>query len=187
MDDFQTFILISREIINWRWFKSESNDNILRMFLYCLVKANFEDCDFQKHKIHRGEFVTSWDSLSEGTGMTVTKCRTAIKHLVETGEIKTRSTNKYTIISIQNYDKYQNYKSYGILSKNPQLTNKQQTNNKQITSKQQANNNQLTTSNTYNTSNTLNALKEKECPSGREAETMESNKKIFTLEEARNL
>lgn len=84
--------------------------------------------------IPRGSFVTSLDSLAKELGLSVQEIRTALKHLISTGELTSKSTNKYRIITVVNYEMYQQ------VNKQP---------NSPLTGNQQATNNQLTTIEEY--------------------------------------
>lgn len=99
-----TFIKLDRSLINWRWF---SNPNTLQLWIYILLSANVTDHDFEKITVHRGELVSSYDSLSKATGMTVKEVRTALGHLVKTGEVAIRKFPKFSVISVINYNIYQ--------------------------------------------------------------------------------
>lgn len=79
--------------------------------------------------IPRGSFVTSLDSLGKELGLSVQEIRTALKHLISTGELTSKSTNKYRIITVVNYEMYQqvNKQSNSPLTGNQQATNKQLT------------------------------------------------------------
>ncbi len=99
-----TFIKLDRSIANWRWFQDR---NTLQLWIYILMSANITDHDFEKVTVHRGELVSSYDSLSKATGMTVKEVRTALGHLVETGEVAIRRFPKFSVISIINYNMYQ--------------------------------------------------------------------------------
>ena len=55
----------------------------------------------------RGSFVTSIKQLSIELGLTSDEIRTALKHLIKTGEITKQTTNKYTVITVSNYHLYQ--------------------------------------------------------------------------------
>lgn len=120
------FIKLSRKIEDWGWY----NDiNTFYLFFHCIIKANWKEGTFQGKKIPRGSFVTSLNKLSEETKLSIQSIRTAIKHLISTGEITSKSFSKYRIITINNYCKYQdNNKDTNI-----QLTSKQQATNKQLT------------------------------------------------------
>lgn len=88
----------------WEWY---SQPNMLLLFVHCLLKANWDDKRWQGVVIKAGSFVTSYRTLAKETNLTVKQVRVAIKKLVETGELGTQSTNKYTVISIENYSTYQ--------------------------------------------------------------------------------
>ena len=133
------WIKIHRKMLDWEWF---TDTNTAHLFLYLLLKANVEDGRFQGWSVPRGSLITSYDHLSKATGMSFQSVRTALSHLVSTGEVTSKVTNKFTYITICNYESYQDKKN----TSNKQ-TNKQT--NKQLTNKQQSTNKQLTTSKEY--------------------------------------
>ena len=128
------FVKIHRKIVDWEWY---TDINVKVLFLHCLLMANHKDNNWRGITIERGSFVTSYGKLADETGLSIQKVRTALKKLKSTGEITIKTTNKYTVISIKNYDLYQ--------QKDAEQQAEQQTNNKQITNKQQTNNKQITT------------------------------------------
>lgn len=152
MNENNGFIILDRKMINWGWYQ---NINTKTLFLHCLFKANWKDGEFQGKKIPRGSFVTSLSKLSEELSsnkqkFTLQAIRTSLKHLVSTNELTIKTTNKYTVITVNNYDNYQNLNKY----LNNQLTNKQQTTNKQLTTIE--NNKTIKHKNNNNTSTTTN-------------------------------
>lgn len=104
MAEKSTFIKIDRNLVNWRWFK---NKNTLIVWLWLLMAANIKDNDFEKETIHRGEVPTSRKSISAATGLTEREVRTALNHLKETGEVSVRIRHNYQVITILNYELYQ--------------------------------------------------------------------------------
>lgn len=135
------FITIHRQILDWEWFK---NVNTFVLFLYLLLTANYEDGRFEGKTIKRGQLVTSLQSLSIGTGLTIQQVRTALSHLISTGEITDEPTNKYRVITVIKYSDYQDATDRSTInqqSTNNQSTGNQQSNNNQITINQQQYNN----------------------------------------------
>ena len=130
--DMEGYVLLNRNILDWRWARTP---NTAYLFILMILKANFKDMEFEGMPIKRGQFVTSVQSLSRISGLSTQKIRTAISHLKSTNEITISSTSRYSVITIVNYDEYQN------------LTNKSTS---KLTIKQQTNNKQITTSNTVN-------------------------------------
>ena len=132
------FIKISRKIMDWEWY---TDINTKTLFLHCLLKANFRTKKYQGNTVKKGSFITSIGSLSKETGLTIQQTRTALKHLISTGELTSKSTNKNSIITVVNYDKYQDISKQS----NKLSTSSRQTSDKRSTSRQQTNDKQLTT------------------------------------------
>lgn len=115
------YIKIDRKITEWEWYK---NLNTKVVFFHCLLKANWKDGKFEGKIIKRGSFVTSIKKLSLELCLTEDEVRTAIKHLISTGEITKQTTNKYSVITVSNYELYQDVPE--------QFPNNSQTDTKQI-------------------------------------------------------
>ena len=98
------YIKIDRKITEWEWYK---NLNTKVVFFHCLLKANWKEGKFEGKIIKRGSFVTSIKKLSLELCLTEDEVRTAIKHLISTGEITKQTTNKYSVITVSNYELYQ--------------------------------------------------------------------------------
>lgn len=126
-----TWIKLYRKMKHWEWY-----DDIPTkvLFIELLLTVNNEDKQWHGMTIHRGEIVTSTAKLAAETGLSEMQIRRALRNLENTNEITKRTTNKYTLISVENYSIYQD---------------KPSEDNKQITNKQQSNNNQTTTTKEY--------------------------------------
>ena len=120
------WIKLHRKFDEWQWL---NKPEMVSLFVYCLIKANHNGAYWQNEKIERGQFITSPEKLSVKLGISYQSIRTCLTRLEKTGEIIKKSTNKYTIITVCNYDGYQMEQQ----STNKQLTNKQQSTNKQLT------------------------------------------------------
>lgn len=88
---------------DWEWYE---NTNVFRLFYHCLLHTNLEDKRYCGKEIKAGQFVSSRARISAETGLTVDQVRTALKKLKDTGYISTKSTNKYTIYTVNGYQKY---------------------------------------------------------------------------------
>ncbi len=120
------YIKLYRKMTEWEWYK---NIPVRVLFEHCLIKANIEDKKWQGIVIKKGSFVTSLDNLVNETGLTKMQVRTAIEKLKMTHEITHRATRHYSIITINNFDLYQDNNTQN----NTQITHKQHTDNTQIT------------------------------------------------------
>lgn len=112
------YILIHRKLLNWQWYK---DSNTLHLFIDLLLDANYEDSKVGFQIIKRGQCLTSLKRIHENTGLTYQQIRTSLSKLEKSGEINKQTTNRYSIITINKYNDYQEL--------NKQTTNKQQTNN----------------------------------------------------------
>lgn len=88
---------------DWEWYE---NKNVFRLFYHCLLHTNLEDKRYCGREIKAGQFVSSITRISAETGLTESQVRTALKKLKDTGYISTKSTNKYTIHTVNEYQKY---------------------------------------------------------------------------------
>jgi len=116
------WIKLHRSIINWEWF---TDQNTFRLFMYLLLSVNYEQKKWRGKIINPGEIVTSYAKLSEATGLSVRSIRTALSKLISTGELTSKTTNKYTVITVNNYIDYQETTN--------KTTNKRQSNDNQTT------------------------------------------------------
>lgn len=123
----EPFIKLYRKFLDWEWY---SDINTSRLFVHILLKANWKPGQFKGTSVERGELVSSLDTLSRETGLSVNEIRTALKHLKSTGELTSKSHTKFTVFTVVKYDSYQQ-------------VNKQD--NEQITSESHSINRRLTT------------------------------------------
>lgn len=125
------FIKLNRKIIEWEWW---SDINTFRVFVYMLICAYWKDGNYRGILIPRGSFPSSIAELARGTNLTDNEIRTALKHLKSTGEITSKSTNKYTVFTVNNYDLYQAVNEQKHEQITGENTNEAQAINKQLTS-----------------------------------------------------
>ena len=128
------FILLYRQITEWEWYQ---NPNTFRVFLHCLLKANFVDGRFEGVAINRGQFVTSLPNLAKQTKLSIQQVRTALDHLKLTGEITDKAYPKFRVITVVKYDEYQRDNRQD----NSQSTGNQQASNRPAPGQQQQYNN----------------------------------------------
>lgn len=112
------YILIHRKLCEWQWYK---DSNTKSLFIDLLLDANWQESKSGFLTIKRGQVLTSLKRMQERTGLSYQEIRTSLNKLEKSGEINKQTTNKYSIITINKYNDYQDI--------NKQLTNKQQTTN----------------------------------------------------------
>lgn len=128
------YVKLYRKLVQWEWYK----DNVVKsLFLHCLISASFKDFSWMGNILKAGQFITSVKHLSEELGFSTQQIRTALKKLESTGELTSKSTNKFTIITVNKWEDYQSDEEPSNTQSNNPITNEQQTNNNQITNNQQ--------------------------------------------------
>lgn len=98
------YIKIHRKMLEWGWY---DDVNTKVVFLHLLLTANFKDTEWHGIQLKRGDVVTSIPSLAKDLKLSERNVRTALKHLEVTGEVTGKSHSKFRIISIKNYNQYQ--------------------------------------------------------------------------------
>ena len=98
------FIYLHRKMLDWEWY---DDINTCRVFLHCLFRANWKPCKWHGVDIEPGQFITSLQNLAVETGLSVRQIRTALDHLISTGEVTSKSQSKFRIITVNNWDRYQ--------------------------------------------------------------------------------
>lgn len=121
-----SWIKIYRKFLKWEWY---DDINVKVLFLHCLLKANYKDKKWHGIEVRRGSFLTTIRGLAKETGLTPMQIRTALNKLKTTHEITQSSNTNYTVITINNYEKYQTNNTQD----NKPITHQQHTNNTPIT------------------------------------------------------
>lgn len=98
------YIKLHRRILDWEWYK---DNNTKTIFIHLLLNACYDNCRFMGNAVERGQYMTSLSRLSNDVNIPVRQVRTALKRLAITGEIDMQTTNKYSLITICNYESYQ--------------------------------------------------------------------------------
>lgn len=120
------FVKIHRKITEWEWY---DDINCRLVFLHLILTANHEAKPWKGQIIDRGEVVYSVEGLAKDVGISLQNAKTALKKLKKsnqqrTPELTSRATNKFTVLTICNYDSYQS-KDNGSASINQPSTNQQ--------------------------------------------------------------
>lgn len=121
-----TWIKLYRKFDEWEWFNVSE---MVHLFIYLLINANNKDKEWHGIIVKRGQLVTGRKIISGKTGISEQTIRTCLKKLEITKELTIKPTNRYSIITICNYDKYQ-----------PEYIATNQLTNQQLTSDQPATN-----------------------------------------------
>ena len=125
------WIKLHRKIINSTVF---DNEKLLKVRIWCLLKATHDEYEQlvgrQIVNLQKGQFVTGRNAASKELKMTPSTTWDYLKVLERNQNIDIKSNNKYSIVTIVNWELYQ---SENEISDNKSTTNQQQINtNKNI-------------------------------------------------------
>ena len=98
------YIKLHRKLLDWGWYK---DPNTKAVFLHLLLTANFTESEYMGVKIYPGQTVIGRKALAETLGMSERNVRTALNHLKSTNEVTIKVTNKFSVVTIVGWEKYQ--------------------------------------------------------------------------------
>ena len=98
------WIKLHRALIDWEWY---TDHNTCRLFIHCLLRANHTDTKWRGQSLNRGQFLTSLESLSNETGLSISQIRTGFKKLESTHEIASLAQARSRVVTVLKYDSYQ--------------------------------------------------------------------------------
>lgn len=130
------YIKLYRKMTGWGWY----DDPITKVvFLDLLLHAAWDETEYHGLRIMPGECVVGRKILAKRLGITEQNVRTAIAHLESTGEVTKKVTNKFTVVTIENWASYQGCEGEINQPSNQQVTStftdSQPTTNQQLTIK----------------------------------------------------
>ena len=129
------YIKLHRSMLDNEWHDDPITTAV---WIYCLLRANYETGRWHGLVIQPGQFVTSLSTMAKEIGITVRQLRTAINHLKSTHQLTKRATKSATLITIENWAEYQSAGEKATkqvtrsASLERQASDKQATTNKEI-------------------------------------------------------
>lgn len=108
-----SWIKLPRKFCEWRWYK---DSHMVHLYLHILLHASITDKEIGDILIKRGQMLTSYAKLCQGTGLSLQTIRTCVKKLLKTKQIKVVSSKHYTTITVVEYN---NYQPVGMDEENP--------------------------------------------------------------------
>lgn len=124
------FVKLHRKLTEWEWY---SDINTLCIFVHMLLVANHSPSKYKGHTIKRGQLVFGRKKIAEKFGLSEQQVRTVMDKLKSTNEITSEATNKFSIVTLVNYDLYQNKKEKTTNKTTNKTPDEQPTNNQQVT------------------------------------------------------
>lgn len=98
------WIKISRQMLKWGWYDDPITKSV---FLDILLHANYEETEYHGHTIKVGQCVYGRKKAAKRLGISERNVRTALEHLKQTGEITVKSTNRFSLVTVEKWRFYQ--------------------------------------------------------------------------------
>ena len=98
------YIKLYRRLTAWEWYKESP---MVHMLVHLIMMANRQPGRWKGVELQRGQLITGRHALSMQTGISERRCRTCLERLKTTKEIAITTTSQYTLITVLNYDTYQ--------------------------------------------------------------------------------
>ncbi len=100
MDSFA----LNSSLLDWEW---SSCPETLALFIHILFRASDKERRWQGILIPKGGFVTTMAELAETSRLSCKQVRTHLKRIVSSGFASVKATNRYTIITISDIERYE--------------------------------------------------------------------------------
>ena len=118
------FVFLNRSLLDSRVFGDES---LLRLWIWCILKANWKRGWFNDCEIKPGQFATGRSSAAGELNVSGSKWYRGMNRLAEFGMIKMEVVNKqFTVVSVVNWDKYQTQRTSSGQAADKQRTSSEQ-------------------------------------------------------------
>jgi hypothetical protein len=152
------WIKLHRKLLDSQVF---ANEGLLKVWIYCLCRAN-HDVSYvpittgkgtTEVKVDKGQFIFGRKSSAKDLGMNQSTLYKRLKKLEKLGNCNTQSNSHYTLVTICNWETYQD-------SKKPLEQGKEQPSNNQVTTREQPSNTDKNDNNYKNEKNTKSDSKE---------------------------
>ena len=91
-------------MLTWEWYDDPPT---MVIYVHLILSANIDNVIWHGIEIPRGSLISSYAKIAKRTGLSIQQTRTAISHLETTGEITRSAHSKFTVFTLNNYDKFQ--------------------------------------------------------------------------------
>ena len=98
------FVKLNRSLLNWEWHDVPA---MMTVFIHCLLLANWKDGRYHGIEVPRGSFLTSYEKISDATGVPRSTVRRCIEKLCASGEIDAKVERHGMHVFVRNYAGFQ--------------------------------------------------------------------------------
>ena len=120
-------VIVARAVVNSSLWSMRPED--CKLAITCICMANWMDKKWfdgrQQITIARGQFVSSFKSLSKASQLSLQTVRTSVLHLKNSEFLTLKVTQRYTLFTLPKYEHYQDLTKYYNTDSNTRLTRAQ--------------------------------------------------------------
>ena len=120
MAELNGYVKLHRRMLSWGWY---TDPVVKAVFLHLLLIASFKPSTYMGCDLKPGQAIVGRKRLAAELGFSEQQIRTALDKLEKTGEITRQRTNRFTVVTIENWELYQGLDD----DSNQQSTNNQPT------------------------------------------------------------
>lgn len=99
------WIKLHRTLTQWQWY---SDSKTIHLFIHLLLNACHEPQKWQDITLQKGQLVVGRQKLASALNMTQNEIRQRLHRLKTCNAIVIKCTNKYSLVTITNWESYQN-------------------------------------------------------------------------------
>lgn len=152
----EAYIKLQRKLLDWEWYSDMVTKTV---FIHLLLKANWKDGRWKGYEVKRGSLITGRRVLAEELNLSEQQIRTALSHLKSTNEITIKPTTRFSVITIVNYDRYQQVNQQD----DQEATNNQPSSNQRPTTIEEFKNNKNNKNKEFKENDTPNGVSKRKC------------------------
>lgn len=104
MDEGGGYIKLHRSFLDWEWY---SDNNTKALFLHLLLNAAYSVIMWRGIELQPGQYAASVREVAWDLNLTEKEVRVAISHLLKSNNVAIEGRAKYTLFSVQNWEKWQ--------------------------------------------------------------------------------
>ena len=146
------WIKVYRKLQDWEWYQ---DSKMVHLFIHLLIEANHEPRRWKGIEIQPGQMIFGRKKLSRQLGVSERSIRTCIERLKTTNEVTIKTTNKFSLLTIENYRVYQSSENKTTSKTTSKTTNKRPANDQQTTTPKELKNERIVSTNVETTTHPL--------------------------------
>ena len=99
-----TWLKLYRRLLDWQWY---TDANTMRVFMHLLLTANYKQNMWKSETVEAGQLITSVNRLASDLNLSIKQIRNSLKKLQKSNDIHIKGANRYSLITLVNWDVYQ--------------------------------------------------------------------------------